>query len=132
MTVTATPIFAQSVKHTTAQITATGNTNVDGTTGTYTTIYTAGANGSKIERIRINSVGTTVADKVRLFIGGKLYQEILFAAFTPSNTVTNNFVDIDCSQAGNALYMTGAEVMIANVNTGTASLFNVHVFSAEY
>lgn len=132
MPVTATPIFAQTVKHTTAQITATGNTNIDGTTGTYTTIYTAGANGSKIERIRINSVGTTVADKVRLFIGGKLYQEVLFAAATPSNTVTNLFVDIDCSQAGSALYMTAAEVMIANVNTGTSSLFNVHVISAEY
>lgn len=132
MAVTGTPIFPQSVKHTTSQLTATGNTNVDGTTGVYTTVYTAGSNGAKIERIRINSVGTTVADKVRLFIGGKLYQEILMAAFTPSNTVTNYFVDIDCSQAGNALYMTASEIMIANVNTGTSSLFNVHVFSGEY
>lgn len=132
MAVTATPIYVQTVKHTTVQLTATANTNVDGTTGTYTTVYTAGANGAKIERIRINSVGTTVADKVRLFIGGKLYQEILFAAATPSNTVTNNFVDIDCSQAANALYMTASEVMIANVNTGTSALFNVHVISGEY
>lgn len=132
MAVTATPIFVQSVKHTTAQLTATANTNVDGTTGVYTTVYTAGTNGAKIERIRICTVGTTVADKLRIFIGGKLYEERTFAAFTPSNTVTHSFQDIDCSQAANALYMTGSEVMIANVNTGTGSLFNVHVFSGEY
>lgn len=132
MAVTATPIFVQSVKHTVAQLTATANTNTDGTTGVYTTVYTAGANGSKIERIRINTVGTTVADKVRLFINGKLYEERTFAAFTPSNTVTNSFQDIDTSQAGNALYMTAGEVLTANVNTGTSSLFNVHVISGEY
>lgn len=132
MAVSNTPIFVQTVKHITAQLTATGNTNSDGSTGVYTTIYTAGANGAKIERIRINTVGTTVADKVRLFIGGKLYEERAFAAFTPSNTVTNSFQDIDCSQAANCLYMTASEVMIANVNTGTASLFNVHVIAGEY
>ena len=132
MPVTATPIHVQTVKHTTVALTATANTNIDGTTGVYTTVYTAGANGAKIERIRIASAGTTVADKVRLFVGGKLYQEVLFAAATPSNTVTNLFVDIDCSQAGNALYMTASEAMIANVNTGTGALFHVHVVSGEY
>jgi len=132
MAVTATPIHIQTVKHVTAQLTATGNTNVDGTTGAYTTVYTAGANGAKVERIRINTVGTTVAEKVRLFIGGKLYQEVTFAAATPSNTVTNLYYDIDCSQPSNALYMAASEVMIANVNTGTSALINVHVFVGEY
>lgn len=129
---TATPIHVQTVKHVAVQLTATGNTNVDGTTGTYTTVYTAPANGAKIERIQINSVGTTVADKVRLFIGGKLYGEYTFAAATPSNTVTILTQNIDCSQASNCLYMAGSEVMIANVNTGTSSLFNVHVIVGEY
>lgn len=132
MAVTATPIHIQTPKNASVQLTATGNTNVDGTTGTYTTVLTAGANGSKIERIRIVSVGTTVADKVRLFIGGKLFKEVLFAAATPSNTVTNLEVEIDCSQAGNAIYLAASTAMIANVNTGTSSLFNVHVFYGDY
>jgi hypothetical protein len=132
MAVTATPIFVQAPKHATANITNTANTNVDGTTGTYTTIMTAGGNGSKIERIRIIAVGTNVAEKVRLFIGGKLYDEFLFAANTPSNTVKESFFDIDCSQPGNAIYMTAAEVMIANVNTGAGSQFAVHVFYGDY
>jgi len=137
MPVTATPIHVQTVKHTATAITATANTNVDGATGVYTTICTAGANGSKVERIRITSAGTTVADKVRIFIGasnttGKLYQEILFAAATPSNTVTSLFVDIDCSQASNALYLAATEVIYVNVNTGTSSLFHANVFYGDY
>lgn len=132
MAVTATPIFVQTPKNASVQLTATGNTNVDGTTGTYTTVMTAGANGSKIERIRITTVGTTVADKVRLFIGGKLYGEFVFAAVTPSNTVAVAYQDIDCSQPGAALILAASVVMIANVNTGTASLFNVHVCYGDY
>lgn len=132
MAVTATPIHIQTVKHVVAQLTATANTNVDGTTGVYTTVYTAGANGAKIERIQINTVGTTVAEKVRLFIGGKLFGEYTFAAATPSNTVTILTQNIDCSQAANCLYMTAGEVMIANVNTGTSALINVHLFVGEY
>ncbi len=132
MAVTATPIFVQTPKNASVQLTATGNTNVDGTTGTYTTVMTAGSNGSKVERIRITSVGTTVADKVRLFVGGKLYGEFLFAAATPSNTVTVTYLDIDCSQPGSALILAASAAMIANVNTGTSSLFNVHVFYGDY
>lgn len=132
MAVTATPIFVQSPKSAHVQLTATGNTNVDGTTGTYTTVMTAGSNGSKVERIRIVSVGTTVADKVRLFVGGKLFKEVLFAAATPSNTVTNLEFEIDCSQAQNALILSPSTIMIANVNTGTASLFNVHVIYGDF
>lgn len=132
MAVTPTPIHIQAVKNASVQLTATGNTNVDGTTGTYTTILTAGANGAKIERIRIVSVGTTVADKVRIFVAGKLFKEVLFAGATPSNTVTNLEQEIDCSQAANCLYMSANAVMIANVNTGTGSLFNVHVIYGDY
>ena len=132
MAVTSTPIHIQTPKNASVQLTATANTNVDGTTGTYTTVMTAGANGSKIERIRINTVGTTVAEKVRLFVGGKLFDEYLFAAVTPSNTVKIISQEIDCSQAGNALILAANVVMIANVNTGTSALINVHVFYGDY
>lgn len=128
---TNTPVFTQTPKHAVVQV-STANTNVDGTTGTYATVVTAGANGSKIERIRIESVGTTGADKVRLFIGGKLYQETLMTATTPSNTVTNYVVDFDCTQPGALVVLAANEIMLANVNTGAGNLFNVHVFYGDY
>lgn len=132
MAVTATPIHIQTVKSASVQLTATANTNVDGSTGTYTTILTAGSNGAKIERIQINTVGTTVAEKVRLFVDSKLYSEHTFAAATPSNTVTILTQNIDCSQASNCLYLTAGVILKANVNTGTSALINVHVIYGEY
>lgn len=131
MAVTATPIFVQTPKNASVALTATGNTNIDGTTGTYTTLMTAGANGSKIERIRLVCTGT-VAEKVRIFVGGKLFDEVLFAAVTPSNTVKSLVYDIDCSQAGNALIMAASAAMIANVNTGTSCLVHVQVFYWDF
>ena len=131
MAVTSTPIFVQTPKNASVSLTATANTNVDGTTGVYTTILTAGANGSKVERIRLVCTGT-VAEKVRIFVGGKLFNEILFAAVTPSNTVTSLMTDIDCSQAGNALILSASTPIIANVNTGTSCLVHVQAFYWDF
>src|ERR1017187_7909077 len=102
MTMTPTPVYTQTPKHAVVQV-STANTAVDGTTGTYATVVTAGANGSKIERITISPQGTTTADKLRLFIGGKLWKEFLFAAVTPSNTVTTIPQDLDCTLPGNTV-----------------------------
>lgn len=67
------------------------NTNRDGTTGTYVTVFTAGANGSRIDDIRINAANTVTAGVVRLFIhdgtNGRLFQEVMVTATTPSTTV---------------------------------------------
>lgn len=131
MAVTATPIFVQTPKNADIALTATGNTNTDGTTGTYTTLLTAGANGSKIERIKLVCLGT-VAEKVRIFVGGKVFKEVLFAAVTPSNTVAALEAEIDCSQAGNALILAASAVIIANVNTGTSCLVHAHVYYWDF
>lgn len=45
----------------------TANTAHDGT-GTMTTVFTAGANGSVVDKIAITSLGTNVATVLRLFI----------------------------------------------------------------
>lgn len=131
MAVTATPIFVQAPKNASVALTATANTNVDGTTGVYTTLVTAGSNGSKVERIKLVCTGT-VAEKVRIFVGGKVFKEVLFAAVTPSNTVASLEAEIDCSQAGNALILSAAAVIIANVNTGTSCLVHAHVFYWDF
>jgi len=69
---------------------STANTNRDGT-GTVATVFTAGANGSRIDQIVIMPVGTTTAGMVRLYLydGSTyvLYREVPILANTPSGTV---------------------------------------------
>ena len=90
MAVTATPIFAQAVRHATVAI-ATANTNRDGS-GTIGTIFTADAtDGSVVENVDICATGTTTAGVVRLFIhngtAAFLWKEVLVGAITPSASV---------------------------------------------
>lgn len=65
------------------------NTNRDGT-GTIATIFTAGASGSRIDRVTVEAVAATTAGMVRLFIhdgvNSRLYNEIPVPAVTPSGT----------------------------------------------
>lgn len=131
MAVTATPIYTQTPKHVAVAV-STANTNVDGTTGTYATIITAGANGSKVERLTLSTQGTNTADKVRLFINNKVWKEFLFAAVTPSNTVTNTATEIDCTLPGNTLVLSATETLTANINTGAGNVVNVHAFYGDY
>lgn len=72
---------------------ATANTAKDGT-GTVVTVFTAGANGSRVDSIKIRALGTNVATVVRIFInnGGAnstptnniLFHEVTAAATTLS------------------------------------------------
>lgn len=65
---------------------STANTNRDGTTGTYGTLITAGADGSRVDSIMISALGTTTAGMIRLFLGTALIAEIPVVANTPSST----------------------------------------------
>lgn len=65
---------------------STANTNRDGVTGTYGTLMTAGASGSRIDAINISATGTTTAGMVRLFLGTALIKEVPVSAITPSGT----------------------------------------------
>lgn len=83
------PAYAATPKIGWAEI-STGNTNRDGT-GTIGTVFSAGASGSRIERVVVKATGTTTAGMVRLFIhdgaNAKLYAEVPVSAITPSSTV---------------------------------------------
>lgn len=131
MAKTPTPIYTQTPKHVAVAV-STANTNEDGATGTYATIITAGSDGSKVERITITQQGTCTADKVRLFIGGKIWRSFKFNAVTPSNTVIGVSLDLDCSLPGNCLVLAAAETLTANVNTGAGNIFIVHAFYGDY
>jgi hypothetical protein len=69
---------------------STANTARDGT-GTLGIVFTAGASGSRIDRITITARATTTAGVVRLYISDgtnhALYSEHLVSAITPSATV---------------------------------------------
>jgi hypothetical protein len=66
------------------------NTNRDGT-GTIVNLFTAGANGSRVERITVCATGTTTAGMIRFYlfdgINTDLWREVLVTAITPSSTV---------------------------------------------
>ena len=65
---------------------STANTNRDGTTGTYATLITAGADGSRVDSIMISALSTTTAGMIRVFLGTALIAEIPVLAITPSAT----------------------------------------------
>lgn len=81
----ATPQYVGTPKSPSVTI-STANTNRDGATGTYGTVMTAGATGSRIDRIRVNALAATTAGMVRLFVGNALIYEIPVQANTPSGT----------------------------------------------
>ena len=85
-----TPNFASTVRASavvisTAETSRTAPTNVG-------TVFTAGAAGSRVDEVRINSTGTSTAGAVRLFVyNGTTYyllQEVMVTATTPSTTTS--------------------------------------------
>lgn len=73
---------------------STANTNRDGATGTYGTLMTAGASGSRVDRINLTATGTTTAGMVRLFVGTAMIKEIPVIAITPSATQPTFSADV--------------------------------------
>lgn len=132
MAVTATPIFAQAVRHSAVAI-STANTNLDGT-GTIGTVFTADAtDGSMIDHIDVTATGTTTAGMVRLFIyNGStafLWKQLLVGAITPSTTVKAFEASVDCSRPESRLVLPAGWSLRAS--THNAETFNVHAFGAD-
>lgn len=87
---------------------ATANTAKDGT-GTVVTVFTAGANGSRVDYLKVRALGTNVATVLRVFVnnGGSnataannsLIVDQTIAATTNSETaqLVDNIVQLDLS-----------------------------------
>ena len=73
------PIFIATPKHPSVRI-STANTNRDGATGTYGTLYTVGANGAFFQGFRWAAEGNTTAGAIRLFLqdGGAGNVEMIY------------------------------------------------------
>lgn len=81
--------FVSVPKNGTAQVSV-ANTALDGT-GTLTTVYAAGATGSRIDSLLVQATGTTTAGMIRLFISDgsatRLIMELPVVAVTPAATI---------------------------------------------
>lgn len=104
---------------------STANTNRDGATGVYGTLMTAGAAGSRIDRIRVNALAATTAGMVRLFVGNALIHEQPVVAVTPSGTNPSWAADI-VFDSGLIL----AATTVLKVSTNNAESFAITATSA--
>lgn len=131
MPVTATPIFSQALRAAVLAF-STANTNRDGS-GTVPALFTAGANGSIIDHIDINCIGTPGAGVIRLYIhngtGAFLWKEILVTSTTPSTTVAVWSYSVDCSQRANNLFLPATWSL--RISTHTADAFNALAFGSD-
>lgn len=116
------PIFGLT-PHTSGITTGTSaNTNKDGT-GTVATIFTAGANGSKIDRVFLQHMGSNVATVIRFFVNNGstnttagnnyLVHEEALAAWSNSETAAST----SSIWYANLIMPAGYKL---NVTTGTA------------
>jgi hypothetical protein len=89
MAANTTPIFVLAPRVASANVNA-ANTNRDGT-GTLVDMVTAGANGTRVDRLVFEAAVTTTAGVIRIFhfdgTNNRLWKEILVTAITPSTTV---------------------------------------------
>jgi hypothetical protein len=123
-----TPNFAaiprcSAVSISTADTSRTAPTNVG-------TLFTAGANGSRIDEIDITAAGNSTANVVRIFIfNGTTYfllQEILITGITPSASV-NSF---STAISFNSLVIpSGSSV---RVTTNNAETYHVIAFGGDF
>lgn len=110
----------------------TANTNRDGT-GTLGTVKAAGANGSKIERVIVQSQGNTTAGMVRLYAHNGttafLFDEIPVTAITVGASTPGFRAERDYSQPGALLVLPSGYSLRAS--THNAEAFNVIAVGAD-
>lgn len=106
------------------------NTNRDGT-GTIATIITAGASGSRIDKVVVKATATTTAGMVRLFLhdgaNAKLLTEITVTAVTVSASTPGFETVVDF--LGGLVVPTGYSLRAATHN---AESFNVTAFGGNF
>lgn len=136
MAVTATPIFSQTPIFTVGQTITTANTAKDGT-GTVVLLYTAGANGSRVDSVTIRNTGTAVATVIRIFVNNgatnatatnnSLYTEMTIPAATLSEVaaLASNIITMGISLP--ATYR-----VYATIGTTVATALQVSAVGGDY
>jgi hypothetical protein len=111
-----------AIPRTERAILSTANTNRDGT-GTTVNLFTAGTNGSRVERITICATGTTTSGMIRFYIfdgtNTDLWREIPVTAISPNSTVPAYYMQL----SGLALILSSGRSL--RVSTNNAENFRV-------
>lgn len=122
--------YAATPRFEIAQI-STANTNFDGT-GTITTLFTAGANGSRVDSLGVQAVGNTTAGAIKIFYRKtsadtwRLIWSIAVPAVTV-NVATGVLPWVWSLGSMNWIFTAGAQIGIATHN---AEAFNSYIFDA--
>jgi hypothetical protein len=126
------PIFTLTPHIGAARI-STANANRDGT-GTLGSLFVAGANGSRVERVEITATGTTTAGMIRFFTyDGTNYRaikEVPVSAITPSAS-TAAFASEWARTDGYPLMVLPSGWTLY-VGTNNAESFDVQAFGGDY
>lgn len=126
--------YASTPKTAIASI-STANTARNGT-GTIATVYTAGASGSRIERVVVVAQSTTTAGMVRLFIHDGttawLYDEIPVSAATPSGTVPAFSASLQAFTNPDIMPLTLPTGYSLRAATNNAETFNVIAVGGDF
>lgn len=130
MTMTATPVFVQTPNVSWGKV-KTENTALDGT-GTMVTVFTAGANGAKIDKIKVKHAGTAIQTVLRFFINNGSDNEVAANnALWKEQTILAATADADAALAE---YEIAADLVLPagykmNVAVGTTIVNDLHVIA---
>lgn len=121
------PVYVNVPNYQISAVITGANTATDGT-GTVTTIFTAGTNGSVIKRLFYKSLGTNSLSVIRVFINNgstntvatnnDLIKEPVVAASTASNTAP---IGPDYEVSMNFLFLPSGYTLIACMGTATTN-----------
>lgn len=140
-----TPIFPITQKVSWGTLTA-ANTAKDGT-GTVATLFTAGANGARIDQIKVRALGTNVATVLRLFVNNgsanttatnnSLIHEVTIPATTLSEVAALADVDVTISKNSTETvvpipYLPNGYKINATIGTAVAAGIQITVHGADY
>lgn len=117
------------------QAISTANANRDGT-GTLGTIFTAGTNGSRIERIVVTAQSTTTAGMIRLFLHNGttafLHTEIQVFANTPSGTNPAFNATLEAFSNPNLMPIIIPSGYSLRASTNNAETFNITAIGGDF
>lgn len=118
----------------------TANTALDGS-GTLYKAFTAGSNGSYVQKIRFRPVGSPAATVARVFISSStttsttatwLYDEITLPAVTQSQTAASSVFELPLNFALDASYLLYVTFGTSTGTVGTANGYSVVVVGGDY
>jgi hypothetical protein len=136
MVANTTPIFPLTPNITVGQTIATANTAKDGT-GAVITVHTAGASGSRIEKLRIRSLGTNIATVLRLFINNGLTNatatnNILFEDISLPATTNSENSQLLNQEIGLGISIPAGYKLMCTIGTTVASGYALSVIAGDY